>query len=74
MAVLRALINTPDIILTDEPTGNLDAANAERLLELFTNICRDFQQAMIITTHDQHVASIGSRACQLEKGTLLVRT
>ena len=74
VAVLRALINTPDIILTDEPTGNLDAANAERLLELFTNICRDFQQAMIITTHDQHVASIGSRACQLEKGTLLVIT
>lgn len=74
VAVLRALINTPDIILTDEPTGNLDAANAERLLELFTNICRDFQQAMIITTHDQHVASIGSRTCQLEKGTLLVIT
>ena len=74
VAVLRALINTPDIILTDEPTGNLDAGNADRILELFTNICRDFHQAMVITTHDQHVASIGSRRCRLENGTLLVIT
>ena len=74
VAVLRALINTPDIILTDEPTGNLDAGNAERILELFTKICRDFHQAMVITTHDQHVASIGSRRCRLENGTLLVIT
>ncbi|HIN96978.1 MAG TPA: hypothetical protein EYN02_04160 [Candidatus Marinimicrobia bacterium] len=71
---MRALINTPDIILTDEPTGNLDAANAERLLELFINICRDFQQAMIITTHDQNVSSIGSRACRLENGILHIIT
>ena len=74
VSIARAVVNDPELILADEPTGNLDTGNAERLLELFTNICRDFQQAMIITTHDQHVSSIGTRACRLEDGILHVIT
>ncbi len=70
VAVLRAMINAPSLILTDEPTGNLDQRNADRLLQLFQQICRDFQKTLVITTHDPHVASIGHKRYHLEEGKL----
>ena len=71
VAVLRALINEPEIVLADEPTGNLDVANASKLIELFHRICEDFKQAMVITTHNPDVARIGDSHWNLEKGQLV---
>jgi len=70
VAVLRALINNPSIIFADEPTGNLDAENAKRLLQLFANISRDFEQSFVITTHNVEVAALGNRQFILDHGVL----
>ena len=69
-AVLRALILKPDVVLADEPTGNLDESNADRLLNLFHKINDDFNQAFVITTHNPNVADIGNRRFVLENETL----
>ncbi len=70
VAVLRALINNPSIIFADEPTGNLDAENARKLLQLFKNISKDFEQSLVISTHNEEVASIGERQFILDHGVL----
>ena len=70
VAVLRALINNPSIIFADEPTGNLDVENAKKLLQLFINISKDFKQSLVITTHNEEVASIGERQFILDHGVL----
>ncbi len=70
VAVLRALINNPSIIFADEPTGNLDAENAKKLLQLFKNINNDFEQSFVITTHNQEVAALGDRQFILDNGVL----
>lgn len=69
-AVLRALILKPGVVLADEPTGNLDESNADRLLNLFHKINDDFNQAFVITTHNPNVADIGNRRFVLENETL----
>ena len=70
VAVVRALINNPRLLLADEPTGNLDIGNAEKLIDLFKQINKDFGLALIITTHNPKVANIGSKQYILENGTL----
>jgi len=73
VAVLRALINDPSIIFADEPTGNLDAENADKLLTLFQQISEDFNQSMVITTHNKQVAALGKKQLVLENGSLVAR-
>ncbi len=70
VAVVRALMNEPKLVLADEPTGNLDLGNANRLVDLFKKINTDFNQAFVITTHNPEVASIGNKQYYLENGTL----
>ena len=70
VAVVRALINDPKLVFADEPTGNLDRENANRLVELFKKINKDFHQAFVITTHNPDVASIGNKQFYLSEGTL----
>tara|TARA_Y100001947_G_C10282783_1_gene279286 strand:+ start:249 stop:923 length:675 start_codon:yes stop_codon:yes gene_type:complete len=70
VAVVRALMNETKLVLADEPTGNLDLENANRLIGLFQKINTDFKQALVITTHNSEVASIGNKRYYLEKGTL----
>ena len=72
VAVLRALINKPALVLADEPTGNLDINNAKRLLQLFKKINSDFNQTFIITTHNPQVAAIGSRKLKMVNGRLRI--
>ncbi|MCH7611845.1 MAG: ABC transporter ATP-binding protein [Candidatus Marinimicrobia bacterium] len=72
VAVLRAIIRKPTVVLADEPTGNLDVGNADRLLNLFKKINEDFDQAFVITTHNPNVAKIGNRRYILENETLLL--
>jgi len=70
VAVLRALINQPALILADEPTGNLDSENSKKLMNLFKTINSDFNQTFIITTHSPEVAKIGSRYLKMTNGRL----
>ena len=70
VAVVRALMNDPKIVMADEPTGNLDKSNSDKLIKLFKRINNDFKQAIIITTHNPDVASIGNKKYNLDKNSL----
>jgi lipoprotein-releasing system ATP-binding protein len=70
-AVARALVVDPAILLADEPSGNLDHANAERLHALFAELSRDLEIAMVIVTHNRSLASRADRVMLLEDGKLL---
>ena len=69
-AVARALINKPSLILADEPTGNLDKKNANKIVDLFVEINRDFNLAFVIATHDSNLAKIGSVKLRLNNNKL----
>ena len=72
VAIARSLISDTDLILADEPTGNLDVGNAIKLVDLFKKINKDFQLAFIITTHNSKVAQIGTKKFLLENGNLSI--
>ncbi len=65
VAVARALINRPTLVLADEPTGNLDPANGERLLELIFKLREHYRQAFLIATHNPHLAAGADRVIRL---------
>ena len=69
-AVARALAVDPVVVLADEPSGNLDHANAERLHEQFTQLVRDLDIAMVVVTHNKSLAARADRALLLEDGRL----
>jgi lipoprotein-releasing system ATP-binding protein len=69
-AVARALAVDPVVVLADEPSGNLDHANAERLHEQFTQLVRDLDIAMVVVTHNKALAARADRALLLEDGRL----
>lgn len=69
-AIARALIHRPDCVLADEPTGNLDRKNAEQAIELIVQLNQSFQTALVIVTHDLHIAERMSRIYTLEDGIL----
>jgi len=69
-AVARALAVDPVVVLADEPSGNLDHANAERLHEQFTQLVRDLNIAMVVVTHNKALAVRADRALLLEDGRL----
>src|SRR4051812_20381372 len=64
-AVARALINSPDLILADEPSGNLDSKNAQELHELFFNLRKKMQQTFIIVTHNLAFAEMADRTVEM---------
>ena len=70
IAVARALINSPALIFADEPTGNLDSANAAALHHLFIK-CRDtFQQSFLIVTHNESLAEMSNRTIHMKDGQI----
>ena len=69
-AVARALAIDPSVLLADEPSGNLDHANSERLHDLFVELSRDLEIAMVVVTHNRSLASRADRALLLEDGRL----
>lgn len=71
VAVARALINNPSIIMADEPTGNLDSANANELHQLFINLRNEFQQTFLIVTHNEELAKMGDRILQMKDGKMI---
>ncbi len=71
VAVARALINNPAIIMADEPTGNLDSANANELHQLFINLRIEFQQTFLIVTHNEELARLSDRILQMKDGRMV---
>ncbi len=69
-AIARALINRPDIIFADEPTGNLDFSHAQDILNLILRLNQKYGQTFIIATHDQNVCESMKRHYKLDKGVI----
>lgn len=72
-AVVRALINRPKLLLADEPTGSLDAANAAQLAQLLTELNLEQNVAMVVVTHSMELASKMDKIYQLREGKLAIR-
>lgn len=68
VAVARALINNPSVILADEPSGNLDSQNKEELHKLFFSLREKFNQTFIIVTHDENLANLSDRTIKMKDG------
>lgn len=71
VAVARALINKPDIIFADEPTGNLDSANAKELHQLFFDLRKQFNQTFLIVTHNEELAQLSDRVLHMKDGKIV---
>jgi lipoprotein-releasing system ATP-binding protein len=71
-AVARALVHDPSVVLADEPSGNLDHANAERLHEMFFRLARDYETSVVVVTHNRQLAARADRVLWLEDGRLTV--
>lgn len=71
VAVARALINDPSIIMADEPTGNLDSANAKELHQLFINLRDQFRQTFLIVTHNEELAQMSDRILHMKDGKII---
>ena len=73
VAIARAIVTDPDLILADEPTGNLDARSGEEILQILSTLNRDLNKTIIMVTHDPHAASFATHEQHLEKGVLTER-
>ena len=71
VAVARALINRPEIVFADEPTGNLDSTNAKELHELFVQLRNDFKQTFLIVTHNEELAAMSDRKLHMKDGKII---
>lgn len=72
VAVARALMNQPELVLADEPTGNLDSQNAEDIHALFTRIRDEFGSSFVVITHNRKLAETADRLIEMRDGKLLV--
>jgi putative ABC transport system ATP-binding protein len=71
VAIARAIVTDPSILVADEPTGDLDARNAEETLDLMQQLNREFQKTIIMVTHDPKAAARATRTLHLDKGVLV---
>jgi lipoprotein-releasing system ATP-binding protein len=74
VAVARALINNPDIIMADEPTGNLDSTHARELHQLFFELRKQFNQTFLIVTHNEELAAQCDRTVHMKDGRIMSGT
>jgi len=71
IAVARALMNHPSVILADEPSGNLDSANAKELHQLFFDLRKEFNQTFVIVTHNEELADMSDRKLMMVDGRIV---
>lgn len=71
VAVARALINDPNIVFADEPSGNLDSKNAEQLHKLFFDLRDQFKKTFVIVTHNEELAELSDRKVEIKDGSIL---
>ncbi len=72
VAVARALINNPDIVFADEPSGNLDTANAQELHQLFFDLRKQFNQTFLIVTHNEELSHLSDRTLHMKDGKIVI--
>jgi lipoprotein-releasing system ATP-binding protein len=72
VAIARALVTKPSLILADEPTGNLDYANAQAVFEILSELQKDFNTALLMVTHDRQLAQLADKQLALQNGTWMV--
>lgn len=72
VAVARALINNPSIVMADEPTGNLDSTNAKELHQLFIDLRKQFNQTFLIVTHNEELAQMSDRIIHMKDGRIVI--
>lgn len=70
VAIARAMVNDPDIIFADEPTGNLDSATGESIVDLLLKLARERKKSLMIVTHDTGLATRGDRELHIKDGRL----
>jgi putative ABC transport system ATP-binding protein len=70
VAIARAIVNSPRLLLADEPTGNLDSANAEVVADLLFNLQRDTGMTLVLVTHDEHLAARCRRCVRIRDGEI----
>ena len=71
MAIARALVNAPAVLLADEPSGNLDTHNREEIHRLFFELRDRLQQTVVIVTHDERLAAMSDRKITMSDGLIL---
>lgn len=71
VAVARALMNKPDVIFADEPSGSLDSNNKQELHQLFFDLRKEFQQTFVIVTHDESLAALSNRTIHMADGRII---
>lgn len=71
VAICRALINNPQVIFADEPTGNLDSSNGQAILDLLRQLQRERQTTLVLVTHDPAIAATADRIIQLQDGEVV---
>ena len=71
VAIARAIVTDPNLILADEPTGNLDATSAQEVLTLLSRLNKEYGKTIVMVTHDPHAAHFATKIRHLEKGELL---
>ncbi|MBR3299379.1 MAG: ABC transporter ATP-binding protein [Clostridia bacterium] len=71
VSIGRALMNSPSIVLADEPTGNLDSRNSREIVELLKRFNREYKQTLIIITHDENIALQAKRVMAIEDGRIV---
>ena len=70
VAIARAMVSDPEVLLADEPTGDLDRKSAGEILQLLERLNKEYKKTIIMVTHDPHAAERASRVVHLEKGAL----
>ena len=70
VAIARSLINNPQLILADEPTGNLDSKSAKEVMHLLKKLNKEQNKTIIVVTHDNYVASFASKIIYLKDGLI----
>jgi predicted ABC-type transport system involved in lysophospholipase L1 biosynthesis ATPase subunit len=71
VAIARALVNDPAIIFADEPTGNLDTANGDAIMNLLLELVREHQKTLVVVTHETRLAALGNRQVNMRDGLLV---
>ena len=70
MAIARALVNNPEIVFADEPTGNLDSKTGDAIMDLLLSLARERNKTLLVVTHDARLAGLGDRQLHMVDGQL----